>query len=77
MCRQMILDPLSPALRDGRGGPELDYYSSLSLKYVELGHVQCCKKIQNAHAQPLFYSLKLLFGDTLIAADMLWFAKVP
>ena len=25
MCRQMILDPLSPALRDTRGGPELDY----------------------------------------------------
>ena len=25
MRRQMILDPLSPALRDRRGGPELDY----------------------------------------------------
>ena len=25
MRRQMILDPLSPTLRDRRGGPELDY----------------------------------------------------
>ena len=56
---------------------KISHYGPRSLKYIELKVIFKCSKIQNACAEPLFRSLKLLFDDTLVAVTESWFAKAP
>ena len=47
-------------------------------RYIVLKTAKKCAKIQYARAHLLFYSLNLLFGDTVVAAaSPSWFDKTP